>query len=184
MGSLQTRAEWAQQMADTVQLKMLAKEQQHHRGSLTQAQAEQLWITGMDRVVHTLACLVQALQDTGYFSQLKLLSHARSPQGTTTYMRRGSLLSLKGLQEKTPTIEFEIDGSPPFRADLLTPIVRVVTLSNSFQPTNRRKVHWCFGVSMQGAVVWQKLDPEVQIPPEGDVEAMLRSFLGSQLLAE
>lgn len=142
---------------------MLAKEQQQ-KGSLTQSQAEQLWITGMEQVVHTPACLVQALQDTGHFPQLKLLSHARSPQGTTTYMRRGSLLSLKGLQEKTPTIEFEIDGAPPFRADVLTPIVRIVTISNSVQLTNRRKMHWCFGVSMQGAVVWQKQDPAGQVP--------------------
>ena len=184
MENLQTRAEWAQQMADIVQLKRLAEGQQHQKGSLTQSQAEQLWITGMDRVVHILTCLVQALQDTGSFPQLKLLSHARNPQGTTTYMRRGSLLSVKGLQEKTPTIDFEIDGAPPFRADLLAPIVRVVTLSNSFQPTNRRKVHWCFGVSMQGAVVWQKQDPAGQVPSEGDVEAMLRSFLGAQLLSD
>src|SRR5262245_44118409 len=94
MENLQPRAEWAQQMADMAQRKRLAKEQQHQRGGLTQSQAEQLWITGMDRVVQTLAGLVQALQDTGYFSQLTLLPHARSPQGTTTYMRRGSLLSL------------------------------------------------------------------------------------------
>jgi hypothetical protein len=185
MENLRPRAEWAQQMADTVQLKMLAKGQQgHQRDSLTQAQAEHLWITGMDRVVHTLTCLVQALQDTGYFPRLKLLAHARSPQGTTTYMRRGSLLSLKGLQEKTPTIEFEIDGASPFRADLLTPTVRVITISKSLHPTNGRKVHWCFGVSMQGAVIWQGLDPTVQIPAEGNVEEMLRSFLESQLLSE
>lgn len=184
MENLQTRAEWAQQMADTVQLKILAEEQRHQRGSLMQSQAEHVWVTGMDQVVHTLACLVQALQDTGCFPHLKLVSYARSPQGTTTYMRRGSLLSLKGLHEKTPTIEFEIDGAAPFRADLLTPIVRVITISNSFHPTNRRKVHWCFGVSVQGAVVWQGLDPAVQIPPEDDVEEMLRSFLGSRLLSE
>ena len=184
MENLQTRAEWAQQMADIVQLKRLAEGQQHQKGSLTQSQAEQVWITGMDRVVHILTCLVQALQDTGSFSQLKLVSHARSPQGTTTYMRRGSLLSLKGLQETIPTIEFEIDGAPPFRADVLTPIVRVVTLSQSLHPTNRRKVHWCFGVSVQGAVVWQQQDPAGQAPSEGDVEEMLRSFLGSQVLAE
>src|SRR5262245_27894531 len=179
MEHLQPRAAWAQQMADMVQRKLLAKAQQHHRGSLTQSQAEQVWITGMDRVVQTLAGLVQALQDTGSFPQLKLVTYAHNPQGTTTYMRRGSLLSLKGLQENTPTIDFEIDGAPPFRADVLTPIVRVVTIANSFQPTNRRKVHWCFGVSMQGAVVWQKQDPAGQVPSEGsegDVEEALRSF--------
>jgi len=70
MEHLQTRAEWAQQMAETVQRKLLTKEQQHQHGSLTQSQAEQVWITGMDRVVQILTGLVQALQDTGYFSQL------------------------------------------------------------------------------------------------------------------
>src|SRR5262245_12224416 len=184
MEHLQTRAEWAQQMAETVQRKLLAEKQKHQRASLTQSQAEQVWISGMDRVVHTLAGLVQALQDIGSFSQLKLVSHARNPQGTTTYMRRGSLLSVKGLQENTPTIDFEIDGAPPFRADVLTPIVRIITISNSFQPTTRRKVHGCFGVSVQGAVVWQGLDPAGQEPSEGEVEEVLRSFLESQLLAD
>ena len=99
-------------------------------------------------------------------------------------MRRGSLLSVKGLQEKAPTIDFEIDGAPPFRADVLTPIVRVVSMANSLQPTSRRTVHGCFGVSVHGAVVWQGLDPAGQGPAEGEVEEMLRRFVRSQLLAD
>jgi len=86
-------------MADTIQHKARAKEQRHQSQSalLTQAQAELLWVQGMDQVVQTLDVLVQALKCTGQFPQLTLLSHARSPQGTTTYMRRGTLLTLKGL---------------------------------------------------------------------------------------
>ena len=52
---------------------------------------------------------------------LSVLSYAQSPQGRTTYMRRGALLSVRGLREEGPTIEFEIDPAPPFRADPLTP---------------------------------------------------------------
>jgi hypothetical protein len=179
----QPRAEWARQMADTVQRKLEAEKQKHQRGGLTQAQAEQVWVAGMDQVVNALACLVQALRATGSFPQLKLVTYAHNPQGMTTYMRRGNLLSVKGLQEKAPTIDFEIDSAPPFRPDLLLPTIRVVSMANSLQPTSRRTVHGCFGVAVQGAVVWQGLDPAGQGPVEGEVEEMLRRFVGSQLLA-
>jgi hypothetical protein len=52
---------------------------------------------------------------------LSVLSYAQSPQGTTIYMRRGTLLSVRGLQDEGPASEFEIDPAPPCRADLLAP---------------------------------------------------------------
>jgi len=59
----------------------------------------------MDQVVQTLDVLVRALKHTGQFPQLSLLAHARTSQGTTTYMQRGTLLSLKGLEKKSLIIE-------------------------------------------------------------------------------
>ena len=85
----------------------------------------------MDQVVRILTTLVQALKHTQRFPDLSVLSYAQSPQGTTTYMRRGTLLSVRGLHEESPTIEFEIDAAPPFRADLLAPTVRVLTSPSS-----------------------------------------------------
>ena len=184
MDTTQTLTEWVQQMADAVQHKARAKEQRHQAALLNQAQAESLWVEGMDQVVQTLDVLVQALKHTGHFPQLTLMTHARSPQGTTTYMRRGTLLSLKGLERESPTIEFEIDPAPPFRPDLLTPTVRVTTKPGTPQATGPRQEHFCFGVSLQGAVVWQLLNPSLMMPPEGSVEEMLRSFLASLLLIE
>ena len=181
MDTTQPLAEWAQQMADTIQHKARAKEQRHQTALLTQAQAELLWVQGMDQVVQTFNALVQALKHTGQFPQLTLLSHARSPQGTTTYMRRGTLLTLKGLEPESPATEFEIDPAPPFRPDLLVPTVRVITKPDTHQLMMSRQEHFCFGVSLQGAVVWQLLNPSLVMPPEGSVEEMLRSFLASLL---
>src|SRR5713101_6093054 len=141
MDTTQPLAEWARQMAETVQPRARAKEQRHQAGLLNQAQAESLWVKGMDQVVQTLDILVQALKHTGYFPWLTLLPHARSPQGTTTYMRRGVLLSLKGLGEESPTVEFEIDTAPPFRPDLLAPTVQIITKPRTRQPTGLRQQH-------------------------------------------
>ncbi|MBI3302778.1 MAG: hypothetical protein HYZ72_12000 [Deltaproteobacteria bacterium] len=184
MDTTQSLAEWARQMADTVQHRARAKEQRHQAGLLNQAQAENVWVKGMDQVVQTLNVLVQALKHTGHFPRLTLLSHARSPQGTTTYMRRGTLLSLKGLEQESPTIEFEIDTVPPFRPDLLAPTVRVITKTETRQAPGPGQEHFCFGVSLQGTVVWQLLNPSLRMSPEGNVEEMLRSFLASLLLTE
>src|SRR5256885_11723400 len=107
MNPTQSLTEWARHMADAVQHRARAKEQRHQAGLLNQAQAEILWVKGMDQVVQTLEVLIQALKHTGHFPHLTLVSHARSPQGTTTYMRQGTLLSLKGLEQKSPSIEFE-----------------------------------------------------------------------------
>jgi len=169
MDTTQPLVKWARQMADTIQHK---------------ARAELLWVQGMDQVVQTLDVLVQALKCTGQFPQLTLLSHARSPQGTTTYMRRGTLLTLKGLERESPSIEFEIDPAPPFRPDLLAPTVRVITKPDTHQLMGARQEHFCCGVSLEGAVVWQLLNPSLEIPLEGSVEEMLRSFLASQLLTD
>jgi hypothetical protein len=184
MEKTQTLAEWAQQMAGTVQLKTLAKEQRHQAGHLTQSQAENLWVKGMDQVVQALDVLVQALKRTGHFPQLSLMSYARSPQGTTTYMRRGTLLSLRGLREESSTVEFEIDSTPPFRADLLAPTVRVLTTPGMSQAAGLRAAHYCVGVSLQGTVLWQRLNPALGMPPEGSVEEILRSFLAFLLFTE
>lgn len=184
MEATQTLAEWARQMAEAVQLRAVAKEQRHQSGLLNQTQAEDLWVRGMDQVVQTLTVLVQALKHTGYFPQLSLMSYARSPQGTTTYMRRGTLVSLRGMEAESPTIEFEIDSTPPFRADLLAPTVRVITTPSTLQPTGLRQAHFCFGVSLQGTVVWQLLNPALEMSLEGSVEQMLRSFLASRLPSE
>ena len=184
MDTTQPLVKWARQMADTIEHKARVKEQRHQSQSalLTQAQAEHLWVQGMDQVVQTLDVLVQALKYTGQFPQLTLLSHARSPQGTTTYMRRGTLLTLKGLERESPSVEFEIDPAPPFRPDLLAPTVRVITKPDMHLLAGARQEHFCCGVSLQGAVVWQLLNPALEMPAEGSVEEMLRSFLASLLL--
>ena len=184
MDTTQPLAEWARQMAETVQHRARAKEQRHQAGLINQAQAENLWVKGMDQVVQTLGVLVQALKHTGHFPQLTLVFYALSPQGTTTYMRRGTLLSLKGLEQKSPLIEFEIDLAPPFRPDLLAPIIQVITKAETRQATGSGQKHFCFGVSLQGDVVWQPLNPSGGMPREGGIEEMLRSFLASLPLTE
>jgi len=90
-------AAWAQQMAELVQRKARERHQRHQTAVMNQAQAERLWVTGMDQVVQTFTALVAALRQTGHFPHLTITTHARSPQGTTTYMRQGALLTLKGL---------------------------------------------------------------------------------------
>jgi len=177
-------AEWAQRMADTVQHRTRAQDQRHQAGLLNQAQAENLWVKGMDQVVQTLDVLVRALKHTGHFPELTLVSYAQSPQGTTTYMRRGTLLSLKGLEQKSPVIKFEIDPDPPFRPDLLAPTIRVVSKPETGHATAAGQEYFCFGVSLQGAIIWHLLSSAEGMPLEGSVEEMLRSFLASLLLTE
>jgi hypothetical protein len=184
METTQSLAEWAEQMAETLQQKTQAKEQRHQAGLMNQTQAEAVWVRGMDQVIQTLESLVQALKHTGHFPHLTLLSHARSPQGTSTYMRRGTLLSLKGLERESQAIEFEIHIAPPFRPDLLAPAVRVVTKSDTGRDTGPRQEHFCFGISVQGTVVWQLINPSLAMPQEGSVEEMLRGFLTALLLLE
>jgi hypothetical protein len=99
-------------------------------------------------------------------------------------MRRGTLLSLKGLEEESPTVEFEIDIAPPFRPDVLVPTVRVITKRETRQPTRLRQEQLCFGISLKEAVVWQLLNPALEMPQEGSVEEMLRNLLASLLLTE
>src|SRR5215475_11144952 len=121
-------AAWAQQMAELVQRKARERQQRHQTAGMNQAQAERLWTAGMDQIVQTVTALVAALRQTGHFPQLTLTTHARSPQGTTTYMRQGTLLTLRGLGQDLQTIECTIDNTPPFRSDLLAPLIRVVVL--------------------------------------------------------
>lgn len=170
---------WAQEMAAIAERKTLAQEQP---SLLNQAQIETTWVNGMDQVVHILANLVRALKHTKLFPHLSILSYAQSPQGTTTYMRRGTLLSVRGLQEEGPTIEFEIDTAPPFRPDLLAPTVRVLTSPRSPHVTGLRQGHWNIGVSAQGEVVWQRLNPALKVSAEASSEDILKDFLMFSLL--
>lgn len=183
MGGSLPLTEWAQQMAAAVQHAALAKDQQQ-AGCGQGSRDESLWVKGMDQVVQTLGNLVQALRHTQHFPHLRLISYAQSPQGATTYMRRGTLLSLRGLREEGGTLEFEIDSSPVFRADLLVPLVRVLTTPPTLQAVGLRKAHWCVGISKDGAVVWHRLNPALDISPEGSTEEILRQFLAVLLLAE
>src|SRR5258708_13852024 len=127
MENIQDLATWEHERAALVEQKTLARAQQQQANLLDHTQIETVWAKGMDQVVQILAKLVQALKHTNRFPDLSVLSYAQSPQGTTTYMRRGTLLSVKGLQEESPTIQFQIDTTPPFRVDLLAPPVRVLT---------------------------------------------------------
>jgi hypothetical protein len=183
MAALLPLTEWAQQMADAVQHAALAKEQQQARRG-QESRDESLWAKGIDQVVQTLGGLVQALRQTQHFPHLRLISYAQSPQGATTYMRRGTLLSLRGLREEGGTLEFEIDSSPTFRADLLVPLVRVLTTPPTQQAVGLRKAHWCVGISEDGAVAWHRLNPALAISPEGSTEEILRQFLEVLLLTE
>lgn len=177
-----SRKEWAAHMAEIVQHKARAQEQRHQTAVLQQAQAEQVWVKGIDEVVQTLEGLVQALKQTRQFPHVALLLHARSPQGTSTYMRRGTLLSLKGLGESGLTVDFEIDTAPPFRADVLAPTIRVITKPDTAQAAGARHEQCCFGISVRGDVVWHPLTPALVLPQEGSVEEMLRGLLTALLV--
>jgi hypothetical protein len=173
---------WAQEMAARVERKTLAQEQQQQASRLDQTQSETVWAKGIDQIVHILATLVQALKHTKRFPDLSVLSYAQSPQGTTTYMRRGTLLSIRGLQEEGPTIEFEIDTAPPFRTDLLAPTVCVLTSPQPCHDASLRQAHWSVGVSVHGEVVWRRLNPALTITAEDGSEAILKHLLAFSLL--
>lgn len=149
---------------------------------LDHTQTETVWVNGMDQLVQMLATLVQALKHTNRFPGLSVLSYAQSPQGTTTYMGRGTLLSVRGLQDESPTIEFEIDTESPFRADLLAPTVRVLTFPHPPQAARLRQAHWNVGVSVHGEVVWQRLNPALGTAAQDDSEDILKHFLAFSLL--
>jgi hypothetical protein len=184
MATTQSLTEWAQQMAEAVQRRARAQEQRHQAALLNRAQAERVWVKGMDGVVETLKGLVRALQHTGQFPHLTVVSYARSPQGTTTYMRRGTLVSLEGLEPQSSTLEFAIDTTPPFRPDLLAPTIRVLSKPHTRQASGAAQEHFCFGISLHGDVVWHLQPPVGGMPLEGSVEDLLRSFLASLLRAE
>ena len=176
-------AAWAQEMAAIAERKTQAQGQQQHANCLSQTQVETVWVNGMDQVVRILSKLVQALKHTQRFPDLSVLSYAQSPQGTTTYMRRGTLLSVRGLQAEGPTIEFEIDTTPPFRADILAPTVRALTSPHPYHSASLRQAHWSVGVSVHGEVVWQRLNPALENGAEESSENILKSFLAFALLA-
>jgi hypothetical protein len=182
MENTQDLATWAHEMAALVEQKTLARAQQQQANLLDHTQIETVWAKGMDQVVQILAKLVQALKHTNRFPDLSVLSYAQSPQGTTTYMRRGTLLSVRGLQEESPTIQFEIDTTPPFRVDLLAPTVRVLTSPHPSHAASLREAQWNIGISVRGEVVWQRLNPALEISAEGGSEAILKHFLAFCLL--
>jgi hypothetical protein len=176
-------AAWAQEMAELVQRKTREREQRHQAAVLNQAQAERLWVAGMDQVVSTFTSLVEALRQTGHFPHLTLTTHARSPQGTTTYMRQGALLTLKGVGQDQQTIACIIDNVPAFRADLLVPLVRVQTCQKAqygAPPQDQLRL----GVTVQGAIIWQLVNPILPLPAEGSVEELLTSFFAWCLTVE
>jgi hypothetical protein len=177
-------AAWAQQMAELVQRKARERHQRHQTAMMTQAQAERLWVAGMDQVVRTCTALIAALRQTGHFPDLTLTTHAQSPQGTTTYMRQGVLLTLKGVGQDRQTIECAIDHTPPFRPDLLAPLIRVVSLPEGRDRGAPPQEHLRLGVSVQGEVVWQPVNPALSVPAEGTLEDLLTSFLAACLSAE
>jgi len=175
-------AAWAQEMIAITERKTRAQEQQQNTSHLSQTQAETVWVNGMDQVVRILTKLVKALKHTQRFPDLSVLSYAQSPQGTTTYMRRGTLLSVRGLQEESPSIEFEIDTTPPFRADLLAPTVRVLTSPHPHNSASLRRAHWSIGVSVRGEIVWQRLNPALDGIAEDNSEEILKNLLAFSLL--
>lgn len=143
-------AAWAQQMADLVQRKARERHQRHQTAVMNQAQAERLWVAGMDQIVQTFTSLVTALRQTGHFPHLTIATHARSPQGTTTYMRQGALLTLKGVGQDQQTIECAIDTTPPFRPDLLAPLIRVVSSRRTGTREHRPKTNCASGSRSKG----------------------------------
>jgi hypothetical protein len=177
-------AAWAQQMAALVQRKARERQQRHQTAMLDQAQAERLWVAGMDQVVQTFTALVAALRQTGHFPHLTLTTHARSPQGTTTYMRQGALLTLKGLGHEQQTIECAIDTTSPFRPDLLAPLIRVVIRPEGRDRGTPPQEHVRLGVSVHGEVVWQLVNPALSVPAEGTLEDLLTSLLAACLSAD
>ena len=177
-------ATWAQQMAELVQRKAEVRHQRHQTAIMNQAQAERLWVAGMDQVVQTFAALAVALRQTGYFPHLTLTTHARSPQNTTTYMRQGALLTLKGVGHEQQTIECAIDTTPPFRPDLLAPVLRVVLRSEPRDRGASPQEQLRLGISVQGKVVWQLVNPALSVPAEGTLQDLLTSFFAACLSAE
>ena len=173
---------WAQEMAAIAERKTRAQDKRQNTSHLSQAQAETVWVNGMDQVVRILTKLVKVLKQTQRFPDLSVLSYAQSPQGTTTYMRRGTLISVRGLQEESPSIEFEIDTTPPFRADLLAPTVRVLTSPHPHHSASLRRAHWSIGVSVHGEIVWQRLNPELEEMAEDNSEDILKNLLAFSLL--
>jgi hypothetical protein len=99
-------------MAALVRRQASAREHRQRAHHLTPHQAEGLWVNGMDQIIEVIEAVVRALKQTGQFPRLCVTTYARSPQGTTTYMCRGTLLSLKGLRGDGGTLEFEIDTAP------------------------------------------------------------------------
>jgi hypothetical protein len=82
------------------------------------------------------------------------------------------------------TVECVIDHTPPFRPDLLAPLVRVVILPEGREKGAPPREQLRFGISVQGTVVWQVLNPALQLPAEGELEDLLTRFLAACISAE
>jgi hypothetical protein len=174
---------WAQERAAIAERRTRAQDKRQNTSHFSQIQAETVWVNGMAQVVRILTKLGEALQHTHRFPDLRVLSYAQSPQGTTTDMRGGTLLSVRGVQAESASIEFEIDTTPPFRADLLAPTARVWTAPHPHHSARPRRAHWSIGVSVHGEIVWQRLNPELAGIAEDDNSGdILKNFLAFSLL--
>lgn len=181
MATSQSLAAWADEMAAVAECNTQVHEQQRRTSLLDHTQTEIVWVNGIHQIVTILATLVEALKHTKCFPALTVVSYAQSTQGITTYMRQGTLLRVKGLQDESPTIEFEIDSRPPFRADLLAPTVRVLTAPHPHHATSVPQAQWNVGVSVYGEVVWQRLNHALEIAEESSSEDILMNLLAFSL---
>ena len=82
------------------------------------------------------------------------------------------------------TIECAIDNTPTFRPDLLAPVVRVVLLPEGREKGAPPREQLRLGVSVQGTVVWQVVNPALPLPAEGELEDLLTRFLAACISAE
>jgi len=76
----------------------------------------------------------------------------------------------------------DFSTTPPFRADLLAPTVRVLSSPHPHHSASLRRAHWSIGVSVHGEIVWQKLNPELEGIAEDNSEDILKNFLEFSLL--
>jgi hypothetical protein len=59
----------------------------------------------------------------------------------------------------------------------------VLTAPHPFHAVSLRQAHWNVGVSVRGEVVWQRLNPALEISEEAGSEDILKNFLAFLLLA-
>ena len=111
--------------------------------------------------------------------------HSRQePTGDHDVYASGALLTPKGLGHEQQAIECAIDTTSPFRPDLLAPLLRVVLRPEGQDRGASPQEQLRLGISFQGDVVWQLVNPALSVPAEGTLEDLLTSFLAACLSAE